>query len=213
MLQPQAPEASSCKSQSVALLVQAARPCYWCARCDSATAAGALYLCAGGPCPAQARTGHGEPLQPAITRRPEAQLPPGPGRLQELGALPALACTRSSGRGHEMPVCQGPFRAMFPARQGCAPLPWAQPEGAAAPQAARSPSPPQPRGAPALEVQCGSPAPELSQLPPRGPRPARRSTSQLNLETAVSPAHHKNSVPSEVEMHSCLPASSVLSWL
>ena len=108
---------------------------------------------------------------------------------------------------------KAPFRAMFPARQGCAPLPWAQPEGAAASQAARSSSPPQPRGAPALEVQRGSPAPELSQLPPRGPRPARRSTSQLNLETAVSPAHHKNSVPSEVEMHSCLPASSVLSWL
>ena len=108
---------------------------------------------------------------------------------------------------------KAPFRAMFPARQGCAPLPWAQPEGAAASQAARSSSPPQPRGAPGLEVHRGSPAPELSQLPPRGPRPARRSTSQLNLETAVSPAHHKNSVPSEIEMHSCLPASSVLSWL
>ena len=107
-----------------------------------------------------------------------------------------------------------PFKAMFPARQGgCAPPPWAQAEDAAASQAARSPSAPQPRGAPALEAQLGSPAPELSQLPPRGPRPARRSTSQLNLETPVSPAHHKNSVPSEVEMHSCLPASSVLSWL
>ena len=108
---------------------------------------------------------------------------------------------------------KAPFKAMFPARQGCAPPLWAQPEGATASQAARPPSPPQPRGAPAPEALLESPAPELSQLPPRGPRPARRCTSQLNLETAVSPAHHKNSVPSEVEMHSCLPASSVLSWL
>ena len=88
-----------------------------------------------------------------------------------------------------------PFGMALPQRHSSSPGPGAQAEGAATLHAARSPSAPQPRGAPAPKAQIGGPAYELKQLPPRSPSPASRSTSQLLLTTAVSSARHTDSSP------------------
>ena len=100
--------------------------------------------------------------------------------FQPLRALRALTGDVSS---H---VVGAHLSAALPQRQSCALPPRAQAKGAANLQAAPPPSAHHPQGAPAPEAQVGGPTHDPKRLPPRGPGPARRSTTQRNLETAVS---------------------------